>query len=88
MKTSKRDYSKSDPLLPVINPKIGARYHLSWARSHGMIWVLTAIDGETAIMRTPKTKKILKTKVADLRHTRRTQLKIENGLTDSQITPQ
>lgn len=74
-------YTKSDPLMPVINPKIGAKYHLSWAKSHGMIWVLMAIEGDVAVMRTPKTKKVLRTKLTDLRHTRATQFKIENNLT-------
>jgi len=83
-KKHKSEYTKSDPLLPVINPKIGAKYHLSWAKKHGMVWVLTAIDGDIAIMRTPKTKRVLRTKLSDLRHMRRTQLKIENGLTFSQ----
>jgi hypothetical protein len=52
----------------VENPTIDTKYHLVWAHKRGMVWVLVAIQGGTAVMQTPKTKRILSAKVSDLRH--------------------
>lgn len=51
----------------VIYPKIGNKYHLSWANKRGMVWILNYINGDTVRMITPKTKKILETKTVYLR---------------------
>jgi len=63
-------------LLEVSDPKVGGRYHLSWA-SHGCIWILREIKGEWVKLETPKTKKEKWAKRSDLRHTRSSQSKIE-----------
>lgn len=51
----------------VTNPKLGAIYHLSWASKRGMKWRLMSVNGPWAYMETPRTKKPLTAKVADLR---------------------
>ncbi len=61
------------PLIPVDKPRIGEKYHLSWAKSHGMVWKLKAIEGDEVILETPRTKKILKSKLSDLREIRRNE---------------
>jgi hypothetical protein len=73
-----RVYSSDEPLLSVEKPEIGKRYHLSWAKKTGMVWVLVGIDGRKALLQTPKTKKKLTAWLADLRHTRHEQSKIEH----------
>jgi hypothetical protein len=60
----------------VENPKVGQRYHLSWAKKRGMVWVLKEIDGETCLMETLKTKKQLTTHISTLRLTNKSILKI------------
>ena len=70
-------YRKEIPLVPVENPVIGQPYHLKWARSRGMVWILLEIQGDKAIMRTPKTKKQLIAKVSDLMHTRSQQARLK-----------
>ena len=49
-------------------PTIGNKYHLSWA-FHSCVWTLEQIcpDGIYCYLKTPKTKKIIKAKVEDLR---------------------
>ena len=71
-------YSASDPLLPVENPIIGNLYHLSWAKN-GCAWVLKEINRDWVRLETPQTKKSRWAKKADLRHTRKSQNKIENN---------
>jgi len=75
-------FYKTDELIAVDSPKIGEKYHLSWAKKNGMVWVLTSIIGNDAIMMTPKTKKILRAKVSELRHLRKNQQKIEQTKVD------
>jgi len=62
--------------LPMIDtdyiPKqliIGNKYHLSWAASKAMIWVLKEIIGSKVILETPKTKRQLVSNHTDLRET-------------------
>lgn len=73
----KKIYRTVDPLLPVEHPVIGAKYHLAWARKHGMVWTLVRIEGDSAVLQTPVTKKWLRAKLVDLRHTRNEQTRIE-----------
>jgi ferredoxin-fold anticodon binding domain-containing protein len=47
--------------------KIGQKYHCSWANSKGMVWVLKNINGNQAILETPRTKKEIQTNVNHLR---------------------
>jgi hypothetical protein len=77
---SKTIYYKTDDLIAVDSPKIGEKYHLSWAKSKGMVWKLLSINGEDITMITPKTGKILRAKRKDLRHLRKNQYKIEEQL--------
>lgn len=74
---SKRIYSKSQPLIPVDTPKVGAMYHVSWA-AHGCVWRCLNINEHncTAEMITPKSKKRITVRLSDLRHTRKAQTKI------------
>ncbi len=72
-------YPKGKPLLPVLTPVIGHLYHLSWAASNGMQWILIGIEGDTAVMQTPVTKKVLRTKLKDLMHIRSRQARISQG---------
>ena len=48
---------------------IGRKYHVSWAKSRGMVWILKAIDKDKkqAMLQTPKTKKIVYTQLDSLR---------------------
>ena len=49
-------------------PEIGNKYHLSWA-SKGCVWKLVEIcaDNIYCYLQTPKSKKIIKAKIVDLR---------------------
>lgn len=79
MSVYSRLYRRTDPLVPVDKPVIGQRYHLSWARKHGMVWVLVAIDERgRCTLRTPKTHKTLYAMARDLRHTRKQQTKLQH----------
>ena len=69
-------YSRDIPLLEVSDPKVGGLYHLSWA-GHGCVWRLKGLKGEWVKLETPRSRKERWAKKADLRHTRRTQTKIE-----------
>ena len=46
---------------------IGRKYHTSWATNRGFVWILTKLEGSTAIMKTPRTNKIMKTHINYLR---------------------
>lgn len=50
---------------------VGRKYHLSWATNRGMVWILKGNDSEYASLETPKTKKVLLAKLADLRELNR-----------------
>lgn len=80
MKLRKR-YRKADPLIPVEKPQAGAKYHVSWGYSRGVVGVCTHVDYEkrTVILRTPKTKKVFKYPVPfeQLRHIRAHQQRLE-----------
>lgn len=69
-------YSGDVPLLEVENPKVGALYHMSWAKN-ACVWRLKEIKGEWVKIETPKTKKEKWARRSDLRHTRKTQSNIE-----------
>lgn len=77
----KRRYYKNDQLIEVIEPKINGLYHLSWA-GRGCVWKLKEIKGEWVKLETPKTHKEQWAKRSDLRHTRKTQMKIESVKND------
>lgn len=49
-------------------PTVGNKYHLAWA-DHKCVWTLEQIcpDEIYCYLKTPKTKKIIKAKVEDLR---------------------
>jgi hypothetical protein len=48
---------------------IGRKYHCTWAKNRGFVWVLMSYDvaTDTAYMQTPKTKKPMKTQLSSLR---------------------
>lgn len=48
---------------------IGRRYHCSWAKKRGFVWVLVSFDinKDIAHMITPKTKKKMTTQLSSLR---------------------
>jgi len=49
-------------------PTVGHKYHLSWANA-GCVWILEHIDIDNihCFLKTPKTKKVIRVKLADLR---------------------
>ena len=49
---------------------IGRKYHCSWAKNRGYVWILTAfnIENNAAELMTPKTKKKIKTELSSLRN--------------------
>lgn len=48
---------------------VGTKYHVTWASSKSMVWVLKGISqNNQAILETPRTKKIIHTHVHNLRH--------------------
>jgi hypothetical protein len=55
---------------PVKEIVIGRSYHLSWAKKRGMVWILTSVNQTTGqiTLKTPKTGKLLKSKIDDLRN--------------------
>lgn len=66
-KTENQDYVK------VTDPKIGGKYHLSWA-NRGCVWVLIEfLPNGKCKLRTPKTKRIFIANVNDLYHLKRVQ---------------
>jgi hypothetical protein len=54
---------------------IGRRYHCRWALKKGMCWKLVSIEGDMATLRTPSTRKIIKTKLSELYDTNHTIFK-------------
>lgn len=80
----KKRYKKKDELLPVDKPELNRLYHVSWGYSRGIVGKVISIDenAQTVEMITPKTKKLFKypVKWSELRHTRRTQSKIESNI--------
>ena len=48
---------------------IGRKYHCSWAKNRGYVWRLVSFDkaNDKAVLITPKTKKIMETKLSSLR---------------------
>lgn len=60
-------------LVPTKNPKIGNYYHVSWANS-GCVWKLKSFhqDGIHCWLQTPKSRKLIKVKILDLRLLRET----------------
>jgi hypothetical protein len=49
-----RGFTKKNPLIPVIEPRLGMVYHIAWAWSRGIVGVVIKIDPEnkTVILRT------------------------------------
>jgi len=65
----------------VSEPELNKKYHVSWAKK-GCVWKCVAIDrtNQTVTLETPKTKKLLTAKWADLLHIRKNQtLNTPNG---------
>lgn len=74
---SGRYYKTSENLLPVEKPHAGGTYHVSWAKK-GCVWNCSKVnDNGTVDLITPTTRKKITVKTIDLRHTRKTQKKIE-----------
>jgi len=50
-------------------PFIGRLYHTSWAKNRGFVWKLISfnVDKNEAVLMTPKTKRVLTTKLDSLR---------------------
>jgi ferredoxin-fold anticodon binding domain-containing protein len=57
-----------DKFEKTTKPTVGHKYHLSWANA-GCVWTLEQVhpDGIHCFLKTPKTKKMIKAKLADLR---------------------
>ena len=66
-------------LMKVEKPVISHKYHVSWA-AKGCVWRLIDIQGENAILQTPKTKKRITANLSDLRHIRRNAYKILDSI--------
>lgn len=71
----KREQLLGESMIEIVSdiPKefvIGRKYHCSWAKNRGMVWVLMGFDKEKdeAILMTPRTRKELKTKLSSLRN--------------------
>lgn len=58
---------------------IGRKYHLSWAKNRGYVWVLISFNAETnfALLETPKTHKQLRAKLSDLTNINKHKHKIQ-----------
>ena len=78
-------FKKSDPLLPVDYPHVFAKYHVAWGTSNGVVGKVLSVNEEkkTVKMCSPKTGIEWKNPVkwSDLRHLRKTQLKMMQGKT-------
>lgn len=76
----KHRFKKDIPLLPVLKPTIGTKYHVSWAYNRGVVGICISVDEQdkTVILKRPKGKELFKhpVKWSDLRHTRKQQVKI------------
>ena len=46
---------------------IGRKYHCSWAKSRGMVWILISIENNIATLETPRTHKRITTDISYLR---------------------
>lgn len=57
---------------------IGSKYHLSWASSKSMVWVLKNYNSTHAFLETPRTKKQLSSKITDLRELNKQALQNAN----------
>ncbi len=70
--STEKQIRKEDKSYLVDKPKIGEKYHLSWAKEKGMVWILIGIvQNKKCTMMTPKTKKTLVTDISTLRHINR-----------------
>ncbi len=58
--------------------KVGAPYHLKWA-NRGCVWILVAVNGDQAELKTPKTKKTRFSKLSELTHTNHQSMNICMG---------
>ena len=73
---SGKTYDAYGDLFKVDNPHAGGTYHVSWAKK-GCVWNCSAVNEDgTVDLVTPKTRKRLRVKISELRHTRNTQDKI------------
>lgn len=72
-------YRIDGPLLSVNKPQQGAKYHVSWGRSNGVVGVCISVDenSKTVVLKSPKTGKVWNCTVkwSDLRHIRKNQVK-------------
>lgn len=57
-----------------LNSFIGKPVHVGWANK-ACVWILLRIEGDQAILKTPKKKKILEVSVTDLYKTRQHESK-------------
>lgn len=55
----------------VTDPVIDRKYHISWAKSNSMVWVLKGVVGNIAYLKTPKTNKPIRCKISELREINR-----------------
>jgi hypothetical protein len=66
-------------MKPVIEPKTGQLYHVSWGYRNGVVGRCVEVNNETRTVKliTPKTKKPFANPVnfSDLRHTRKNEIK-------------
>lgn len=46
---------------------VGRKYHVAWAKKRGMVWRLKEIQGDMALLITPKSRKEIRVKKSDLR---------------------
>jgi len=74
--------------IKVNNPRIGCAYHLAWANT-GCWWILKQLSEDgNCVLETPSTKKQIKAKTDDLRHTKKNQRKIYDTQTeDTRLFP-
>jgi hypothetical protein len=66
--------TKTNSFVPIpessLPDMMGKRVHVSWAR-WGCTWELAKVDGRTATLRTPKTRKIVTTDISTLFYTKK-----------------
>jgi hypothetical protein len=72
MKTNFTPTDVKGDFLPVSNPQIGSRYHISWAYS-GAVFVLVKVENDICYLDNPRhhRKKLLTCKVSELRNLRK-----------------
>lgn len=56
---------------------VGKQVHVRWARS-GCTWNLVKVEGRTATLRTPKTKRVITADISDLLYTHKHAHKVRS----------